>query len=700
MNTSLSSPSAAPEPAAMSGREIDIRSADGGTPLIPAATLDRFGSLSERNQRRVLDLLAAFRRLESARSVQSGCKAEAALATARGQKGFPSASRLRALYYTWLRAGRDWTALVNAAAESKTCARHPVEFVEYWRGLCEESQRVTATAYHRMLDAWNSGAEIPGYGRWTEWFQRTYPTIPLPSACPGVPDSWHIRTLYRLAPGKTALRLARQGAAAAMELLPDIQSDLSTLRPMEIIVFDDVEFDFLIVVPPYPRPVKLRALVAMDLATRMILRFGLRPALPRDDGSEAGLILADMRALVGGIFSTFGHPPYPCVLLTEHATAAINDGTARALEQLTGGLVTVRRTAILGGKSILAGGFADRSGGNPRGKGWLESSFNLVHNRLDWVPGQKGRRYDAGPAELHGRQAEARRLLALVGDLPPHLADALVLPFKSLEEARVIIQDCFNRMVRRHDHALQGFDQTLRWRWAEHEPWRSEDELRAAALQIPDIYDRILIDKIPESPLQRWTRLTAGIQFNKFPEAILPRFLDEHDQVTVEHGECIIRRMDRRYAVRAGQVLADGKYLAHWDPQAPEAIHLVNHLGGYVGSLTLKARLTRGAQQDLDALAERIREKTSQFNSLTRDYNSRHRDRIASNLAAREANLEVLQRAVSVDIAPHAAAVGEVMDAVRKHKDQGRARTRAKQAATAAYVADLNDGEGSPMKLD
>jgi hypothetical protein len=650
--------------------------------------------LRPHNIKRVLGLLALFGAWDGVRNVTR-------LVRAHHGAHAMSASRLRVLYYLWKRAGKNWRVLVDHSRESGACRLLAKDFVPYWQSLCEDSQRVTASAIVRLKDRWMQGENIPGYGTWVEWFQLTYPGIPLPTACPGYPEAWSPRNLYRYAPKKTALRLARHGAAAALEELPDIQSDLSTLRPLEVIVFDDVEFDFLIVCPPYPKAVKLRALVAMDLATRMILRFGLRPALPRDDGTEAGLILADMRALVAGIFSTYGVPPWRCLLLTEHATAAINDGTALALEQFSGGLVGVRRTALLGGKPIQIGGFADRSGGNPRGKTWLEATFNLVHNRLDHVPGQKGRRYDAAPAELHGRQAEARRLLALVGDLPPHLAKALLLPFKSLEEARVIITDCFNRMVRRHDHVLQGFAQTLRWRFSEIEPWRTEPELMQAAQQIPDIYDRAIIERLPESPLQRWERLTAGVQFNRFPEAILSRFLDEHDKVIVEHGECVIRRKDRRYAVRAGQPIPDGKYLAHWDPQAPEAIHLLNHLGGYVGSMTLKARLTRGAEQDLQVLSERIAEKQHHLKTLTRDYNLRHRDRIAANLAVTENNLEVLQQAVAIDIAPQAAAVGAVMAEVTAHKAEHATRARQKARSTDAYVEALNSPEaGKPMNLD
>src|SRR6185436_16896222 len=104
--------------------------------------------------------------------------------------------------------------------------------------------------------------------------------------------------------------------------------------------------------------------------------------------------------------------------------------------------------------------------------------FNLLHNEAGFLPGQSGRRYDAGPAELHGRIEEAKSLTRVANKfLTPHQRASLKLPFLSRDQARVVLGDIFNQIIRRTDHAMEGFQVIGEWREKDFDPWRPEADL-------------------------------------------------------------------------------------------------------------------------------------------------------------------------------------------------------------------------------
>ena len=87
-----------------------------------------------------------------------------------------------------------------------------------------------------------------------------------------------------------------------------------------------------------------------------------------------------MKTLVAGILTTYGVPKnYTTTYVVENATAAIREGTALALSELSCQRIQVSRTMMINGTAVW-GGYKDKPCGNPKGKAALESTFNLLHN--------------------------------------------------------------------------------------------------------------------------------------------------------------------------------------------------------------------------------------------------------------------------------------------------------------------------------
>lgn len=578
--------------------------------------------------------LIAFEKINGAKNVVRACQQVAHQMA--GRRGY-SFDRLRAKYYEYVRTG-DWRVLVDYAripkrlkssAEAEAATDLPRDFIEHLKGLMQSNQRKSEPAIRLLYRQWRRGDSIPGYGTWQEWFLDTYPHEPLPEQCPPErPAGWSPGNLRRYIPEAAELALARQGISAARSHLPDILTTRDGLRPLECIMFDDVKTDFKIMVSGYESPVDLALLVAFDVATGMILRYGLRPAVFRDDGTRDRLKLRDMKVLIAGLLLQYGIPRnYKMTLVVENQTATVRAGTALALAQLSGnngqsgtGGIEVSKTMMINGTALF-GGYKDRSLGNPDGKAPLESTFNLMHNELGFQPGQVGRRYDAGPAELHGRTREAESLARTARYLTPQQRAALRYPFLNTDQARLVITDAFNRMIRRTEHVMEGFSQVGEWRLKEFEPWRPEWEL-AEARFLPD---HVQWNPLPrkESPYERWQRLCEAVGsdsgFTKLHPGAVARLYDEQKPVTVDCGEISFYFEKQPYVYRVADVkfapagLNNGcKALAWFDPQDLSWIHLTAADGGYLGSLPRTRGINRlnkeGHKKEMERLRDQLHE--------------------------------------------------------------------------------------------
>jgi hypothetical protein len=589
--------------------------------------------------------LAAFKRISEAGSVAAGCKAQAF--TLSAYRGF-SYDRLRTLYYAYIRTG-DWRVVKNNSkaktSQNSDNTNLPEEFIEYWKGQCQGNQKACRPAYRQLKRDWKAGVMIPGYGTWMEWFQAEHPYVPLPLECPpDLPAGWSEANLYRLIPTPAELELSRRGIAAARQHLPDVLLTRVGLRPLEFVAFDDVRLDLKIVVPGFDHPVDLHLLVAVDVASGMILRYGLRPAVWRDDGKRDSLKLRDMKCLIAGLLTQYGYPKdWIMTLIVENATAAVREATAMALAEISCDHIDVSRTMMIDGTALL-GGYKDL----------IEVSFRLMHSELGSAPGQMGRRFDEGPAELAGRISEAKALLTSTA-LTPHQRAALKLPFLNYDQARLVLTNRFNQMNQRDDHMMEGFDYVGEWRRNVNDQWRPEVEV----IEMSDAErNSLLWRKRIERPWERWCRLLAlagGPEcLQKIHPSVMPSLYDnEQKLVTVTDGEIIIRIDREHYHYRISRVtealepLKEGaQYLAYYNVQEMDMIHLTDGKGRYMGSIPR----TRGVVRGSVASKEDIERRQHELKALRERVSKRMPEVTEQRMADLEHNIEVFKDAEAIDL--------------------------------------------------
>lgn len=627
---------------------------------------------------------------------------------------------LRRKYYDYLKSGGDWRVLVDwtrvprharpGQAEASDQEKLPPDFIQHLQGLMQSNQRKSAPAIRALYRSWKRGHSIPVYGTWQEWFQSQNPHEPLPRVCPpDLPRGWSRGNLRRYIPEAAELALTREGVAAALQHLPDILSTRAGLRPLEYVMFDDVRTDFKILVPG-AGPVELNLLVALDVATGRVLRYGMCPAITRQDGMKDKLKLRDMKTLVAGLLQQYGIPRgYVMNFVVENATAAIRDGFAMALAELSCGRIAVHRTMMVCGTAIWAG-YKDKAIGSPQGKAPLESTFNLFHNEAGFLPGQTGRRYDAGPRELEGRSREAMALVQTGRHLSPHERAELKMPFLTYRQARVVLTDLWNQICQRTDHAMEAFEVVGEFRLKEYDQWRPEIEL----LELdPSLRGQVLWRNPPrkESPMERWDRLVAALPvtgqqspFEQLHPGALARLYEEHKPVTVI-GREIIFTVDKTTHVyrlanmvgRAGRVtpcapsgLPDkAKALAYYDPHDLSWIHLTDGQGGYLGSLPETLGLKRGDKEGQKAEFDR---KRRELHELQDKVSRRLPEQIEDRLSDLDANTQILSEALenagALDSDPVSASCPEMVGAINKTKAaiataQTESETEAARIATA-----------------
>jgi hypothetical protein len=615
-------------------------------------------------------------------------------------------STLRSKFYTYINGGRkgvgsrgqirsfgpcDWRILVDYARctllqrfeDEEHGTFLPKEFIEYLKGLFQSNQRKSKPAIRLLYRIWRAGESIPGYGTWQEWFMDNHPHHPLPTGMngrhecpPELPRGWSHGNLAHYIPERAELALARRGIAAARKHLPSVIMTREGLRPLEVVLFDDVRTDLKILVPGHATPVELNLLVAMDVATGMILRFGLRPAIERNDAdgnfTKDKLKLRDMKTLVAGILTTYGVPKnYTTTYVVENATAAIREGTALALSELSCQRIQVSRTMMINGTAVW-GGYKDKPCGNPKGKAALESTFNLLHNEAGFLPGQTGRRYDEGPADLHGRTEEAKSLGRVANKfLTPHQRASLKLPFLSRDQARLVLADIFNQIVRRTDHEMENFQIIGEWRTGKFQPWRPEHELSTLNLDLSTIQWRNPARR--ESPLERWERLMekagGADAFTKLHPGAVMRLYDEHAARKIIDGELVFKMNRELFVFRTANLrnakrpLVNGtKVLCYFDREDMSWLHVTDGVGGYLGSIPR----TRGARRtDKAALKEQFDSQRKALHDLQAKVSARMPQIASAHLAELENNAAVFAEAdenfntdleqQSVDVAPQSA---------------------------------------------
>lgn len=644
---------------------------------IPEHDQGEFQRLGDEVKAEVDKLLIEFEKVNAAKFALPALKEMAARLDHK--RGFKFGS-LRNKFYLYTKGGAkhdrifepgDWRCLVDWARCSKSQigadqdrdVNLPRDFIEHLKGLFQSNKRKSEPAIRLLYRHWRAGDSVPGYGTWQEWFMDNHPHHPLPDECPpDMPRGWSRQNLRRYIPEEAELALAREGVSAARNLLPDVITTREGLRPLECIMFDDVRTDFKILVPGYASPVEINLLVALDVATGMVLRFGLRPGIIRDDGTRDKLKLNDMKHLIAGILTEYGVPKnYVMHFICENATAAIKDGTAMALSELSCHRIEVSRTMMIRGTAIW-GGYMDKSLGNPKGKAPLESLFNLFHNEAAFLPGQTGRRYDEGPLELAGREQETKSLTRTGRFLTPFDRARLKMPFLKRDEARVVIAALWRQITNRTDHCMEGFQPIGEWRLKEFDQWHPDYELAALNLDPSTIQWRTPARL--ESPFERWQRLVDSVggasAFSKLHPGAVMRLYDDHAKKEIIGSEIVFKFNNEQFVYRIANVLHARKplqneleVLCYYDREDMSEIHLTDGAGGYLGTLPR----TRGARRlDKKAVQEQFQAGRKALHELQERVSDRMPHVIESHIEEIENNNTVLEESLAkqeaIDLAP------------------------------------------------
>ena len=134
-----------------------------------------------------------------------------------------------------------------------------------------------------------------------------------------------------------------------------------------MIQFDDVRLDFRVIDTESGQICDLWILIARDVATGMLLGFGMRPALKREDGSQIHLKARDMKQLCGWILETYGLPPYVMTWVLENGTATLDAAIRTALAEMLGDRIEFQMASMIGGNRLF--GYWEKGGRQLQGQG-------------------------------------------------------------------------------------------------------------------------------------------------------------------------------------------------------------------------------------------------------------------------------------------------------------------------------------------
>ena len=426
----------------------------------------------------VLALGRIMQEIHSADKVVRACRIIAQRKA--GKRGY-SVERLVKKYYAWKNAleaeGADAAAAtlidhhrcLGCGANGCTVAREvtiPPGVLARWRkDDITNDKRGMAESWKRIIRDLCDGKAVEDAGTWRDVFHAENPFRDLPLSCPyslsRPPAGWSLSSFSRHKVAKVIKDIAKKGSFEAWKHLPEVRIDLTTLRPFEWLVVDDHRMDFQVYVDVPGRGVQLVelwGLFVMDVATRMIVSFALKPRVQREDGSFMAFEHRDMQHLIAHVLCTYGIPAdYDQTWIVENAAAAVSTECENLITFISQGRVKIKRTGIQVGDMTLSG-FPERWG-NYRGKRWLEVWFAALDIVCGGVKGQMGSDYWSKPGSFDARLAFGNRLNKLLDKCTAEIRASLELPFEWAGAAHWLVSDAIELLNHRQDHRLEGFEQ-------------------------------------------------------------------------------------------------------------------------------------------------------------------------------------------------------------------------------------------------
>lgn len=604
----------------------------------------------------VMEEVRKLRTLMNAALAKGGTRA-ACEAVAKASGGEVGGSTLHKKLSLWLDSGRDDSVLIDKRRFSELWAKTakaetlPEAFLVWAGGQMLGNQRKSAPAYRAIIARWRAwrrgdhSAAIPGY------------KAPPRDCGKGYPTGWSYENLMKRAqPPKEQLEMARVGSVAAQRYLPFIPGTREGVRFLQFVFCDDVVHDRKCSVPGFIDPVRILQLGALDYASGVYLKFGLRPDVPRDDGTRERLQRRDFLTLVAGLLMDYGFPvEHKMHLICERGTATMNLAEAQFLHELTGGQLCVGYTSMEG-RFVLA--WDESKSGNSNGKGPLESWHNLFHNEGGAEAGQTGMDRHRTPAALMNGDREVAALNKMAMVLTTSQRQRLQMPYPSITQAHRETLQRVERINNRRDHEMEGFEEVQLWRLKGTDmEWRGEGELVAmpeAALSLMEWLP------VKEKPSERLVRLSQGVTLTKpHPGALVAFFEGSHSVATVERRQVKITVNGKTCwfgPESANDALANGEQImVHHMPQEPEWA-IITCKGRYVG--TWKRQLLNRADEDADALSAQVQRKQSFIKQTASFVRGKMAEQLLEHERRVTANADVLTEAMQTSATGHLAEDG------------------------------------------
>jgi hypothetical protein len=551
---------------------------------------------------------------------------------------------LQTIWRAWENGGRDDALLLDCRMHRELKATPqgvgmPAEFLLWVGGLMAGNQRKSKAAHRDMLIAWQRWRET---GTRAEGAFPGYDAPPWPADRQRIPAGWSYENLMAMAqPAVEELAIARIGTVAAKAYLPTIPGTREGIRFLEWIFCDDVKQDREIITPGYIDPMPLLQLGILDYASGVYLKFGMRPDLPREDGTRDRLKRRDFLFLVAHLILEYGWPAdYIMHIVCERGTATMSLAEAQFLYEISSGHIRVGYTSMEG-QFVLA--WDESKSGNAQGKGPLESWHNLFHNESASLSGQVGKDRNHSPAALHGSRREVAALNKLALLLTPEQRRALKLPYSTFAQAHAETLAIVQRINRRTDHEMEGFEQVMEWKLRGVKmDWQPE-----AALLKLDPALRGSVEFLPrvETPIERMQRLSAGVEFIKpHPGAMVKFYEDSHVTAKIERKQVSVNIEKKTYVFGPDDpfdALPNGTPVnVHHDPLDPEQA-LITSEGKFIG--VWRRQLAR--RNDPDSISKGIRRQQSFLNHAAAQVRGKMADRLIEQDNRLQHNREVLEEA-------------------------------------------------------
>lgn len=378
------------------------------------------------------------------------------------QRGY-SPDRLRALFYAWVRSGRAWTSLVDKAKAPPKCECPRAMMDNIYKVYCGRHQRAAKPAWKQLMFDVRRGVRIEGVGDWRDIWMACYKGERPPAECPAgwVPPGMTYRNMQRYAKlSKYETIAVRVGTKAARAHVPGVYTTRAGLRPGQLYQFDDMTHDVEVVAPDLSKVlVRPQEFACLDVASTRRVAYGLRPQVPREDGTRDSLKEVEMRWLACHVLTDIGYHRDGCVWCVEHGTAAIREPLRKVIDRLTNGAIRYRDSDILGA-AVHKGMFAGSGKGNFKAKALLEGSHRLLHYESGMLPAQTGGISRGGdrPEQLDGLERYASSLLKAWERIPRNLRERLWFGGLSWSGYGRVYAEIVHAVDSRTEHDIEGWE--------------------------------------------------------------------------------------------------------------------------------------------------------------------------------------------------------------------------------------------------